>query len=110
MPMTLTQLAKPQWQSFFERLSTLLRANVVEVEVSGLGLVDKIAADWVRLAVFAYNEDNDLLEISVHGADLAIHRPAQIHVRRDESLLQSIEIVDNEGNRTFVILKTPLSV
>lgn len=106
--MTLTQLAKPQWRSFFEELSPSLRANVVEVEASGLGLGAKIAGDWARLAALSYNGENDILEISVHGADLAIHRPAQIHVRRDNAWLQSVEILDSEGKRAFVIFKEPL--
>lgn len=104
----LTELAKPQWQSFFEQLSPLLRAKVVEVEVSGLGLGDKISADWVRLAELSYNAQNDVLEICVHGADRAIYRPAQVHLRQDAAWLQSIEIVDSEGDRDFLILKEPL--
>jgi len=34
----LPRLAKPQWQSFFSRVSLLLRAQVVEMEVSGRGI------------------------------------------------------------------------
>jgi hypothetical protein len=103
-----TQLAKPQWQSFFARLSPLLRAQVVEVEVYGLGLGAQISADWVRLAELSYEVQNDVLHIGVYGADRAIHRPAQVHLRQDEARLQSIEIVDSEGKRNFLILKEPL--
>jgi hypothetical protein len=104
----LTQLARPQWQSFFERLSPLLRANVVQVESSGIGVADRVPTDWVRLADLSYNAQNDVLEICVHGADRAIHRPAQIHLRQDAAWLQSIEIVDGEGKRDVIIFKEPL--
>jgi len=104
----LTQLARPQWQSFFEQLSPLLRANVVQVESSGIGVDDRISADWVRLADLSYNAQNDVLEICVHGADRAIHRPAQIHLHQDGAWLQSIEIVDGAGRRDVIILKEPL--
>jgi hypothetical protein len=104
----LIQLAKPQWQSFFARLSSLLRAQVVEVEVFGLGLGAQVSADWVRLAELSYDAQNDLLEIGVYGAERAIHRPAQIHLRQDDAQLQSIEIVDSEGKRNSLIFKEPL--
>jgi hypothetical protein len=84
----LNQLAKPQWQSFFARLSPLLRAQVVEVEVNGLGLGARISADWVRLAELSYGAQNDL--------------------RQDGAQLQSIEIVDSEGKRNSLIFKEPL--
>ena len=106
----LIQLAKPQWQSFFEQLSPLLRAKVVEVETSGLALGDRIAVDWVRLVSLSYDAQNDVLEICVHGADRTIHHPAQVHLRRDDGWLQGIEIVDGEGERDFVVLKAPLSL
>jgi len=104
----LNQLAKPQWQSFFARLPPLLRTQVVEVEVYGPELGARISADWVRLADLSYNAQNDVLEICLHGADRAIHRPAQIHLREDDAWLQSIEIVDGEGKRDFLTLKEPL--
>lgn len=106
--MSLSPLAKPEWRSFFDAVSPSLRASVVEVEVSGLGLEARIARDWARLAALSYSEHNDILEISVHGADLAIRRPARIHLRRDGPWLQSVEILDSEGNHAFVIFKEPL--
>lgn len=104
----LTQLAKPQWQSFFAQLSPLLRAQVVEVEVFGLGLGAQISTDWVRLAELSYDAQSDVLQIGVYGADRRIHRPAQVYLRRDDAWLQSIEIVDGEGRRDVVILREPL--
>lgn len=106
--MSQTELARRHWEAFFERLAPLLRASVVQVETSGLGLGDRIAADWARLAELSYDAGKDLLEIGAHGADRTIHRPARIYVRDEEGWLQSIEIVDGEGRRDFVIFKEPL--
>lgn len=68
---------------------------------------DRASKDWARLAELSYDAANDVLEIATHGADRAIHRPARIYVR-DEDGLQSIEVVDGEGRRDFVIFKEPL--
>ena len=104
----LTQLARPQWQSFFAKLSPLLRAQVLEVEVYALGLGAQISTDWVRLAELSYDAQNDVLQIGVYGADRSIHRPAQVHLRGDDAWLQSIEIVGSEGRRDVLILREPL--
>ena len=103
-----TELAKSQWQGFFERLAPLLRAQVVEVETTALGLGDSIAADWARLASLDYNAEADMLEIAVHGGDLAIRHPARIELRQEEGALQSIEIADAAGRRGLVVLRAPL--
>ena len=45
--MVLTQLAKPEWQDYFDGVSKVLGAKLVEIEVTGLGLGDQVEVDWL---------------------------------------------------------------
>ena len=102
------ELAKAQWQSYFDRLAPLLRASVVEVEATGLRLGPHVAADWVRLAEVSYDPAADLLEIAAHGGERRIAHPAKVRVREDDGCLQSIEVLDGHGGHEVVIFRQPL--
>jgi hypothetical protein len=106
--MTLNELPKRQWRSFFDALAPLLRGGAVEVETAGLGLDAKLAADWVRLDELGYDAERGVLELAVQGTDREIRRPARIFVRTEEGCLHSIEVVDSAGGHDFVIFREPL--
>ena len=51
--MPLIQLARSRWQEFFDATLKAVTARTAKVEVRGPGLGDRIAADWISLAVDA---------------------------------------------------------
>lgn len=106
--MTLLKLARPHWQAFFDRLAPLLRSHVVEIEVAGIGLGERIPAQWVRLAGLRYIAGDDALEVRVQGADRAIPGPTDIHVREEDGCLESIEIVEASGGCCYLVLREPV--
>jgi hypothetical protein len=108
--MTLTQLAKPQWQSYFDRVAKTLGAKLVQVEVTGLGLGDQVQVDWLPLIGISYDSRNDILAIAVEGVEHNIQHPKQIHVEQDVETLYSIQAVDAEGDHHILLLKDPLSL
>ena len=108
--MPLTQLAKSQWQAYFDRISESLRGKRVEIEVTGLGLGDQIEADWIPLIGLSYDPKNDLLAVVAEGLDHLIRHPTQIHVDRDMDWLHSLEVIDAEGNHHIIMLKDPLAL
>lgn len=106
----LTQLAKPQWQDYFDRLSKALGAATVQIEVVGLGLGDQIQADWIPLFGLSYDPKGDLVAVIAEGLDHMIRHPAQIHVDHDTEWVHSIEVVDADDNRHIITLKSPLQL
>ncbi len=108
--MTLTQLAKTQWQAYFDRISKALGAKQVQIEVTGLGLGDQIEADWIPLVGLSYDPKNDVFAVIAEGVDHLIRHPKQIHIDQEVDWLLSIEAIDAEDNHHIVLLKNPLSL
>lgn len=108
--MPLTQLAKPQWQGYFDRFSRQLGSERVEIEVTGLGLGHQVEAEWIPLAGISYDPRNDLIAVVAEGVEHLIRKPAQVYVDSDGVWVHSIEVVDAEGNRHIMTLKQPLSL
>jgi hypothetical protein len=106
--MPLTQLARPRWQAYFDRVSKTLGAKRVEIEVTGLGLGHQVEAEWIPLLGLSYDPKDDVLVVTGEGLRHLIPHPHQIHVDHDS--LQSIEAIDAEGNHHIILLKDPLSL
>lgn len=106
--MALTQLAKPRWQDYFDRVSKTLGAKLVEIEVTGLGLGNQVQAEWLPLIGLTYDPKNDILAVALEGLQHNIQHPKQIHVEQDVETLYSIEVVDAGGEHHLLILKDPL--
>jgi hypothetical protein len=67
--MALTQLAKPEWQDYFDGVSKVLGAKLVEIEVTGLGLGDQVEVDWLPLIGLSYDPRGDVLAVIVEGIE-----------------------------------------
>jgi hypothetical protein len=106
--MTTMQLAKPQWQSYFDHVSKALGAKLVQVEVTGLGLGDQVQVDWLPLMGISYDPKDDILAVAVEGLEHNVQHPKQIHVEQDVETLYSIEAVDAADEHHILLLKDPL--
>lgn len=106
--MALTQLAKAQWQTYFDRVSKALPAKNALIEVAGLGLGEQFEARWVPLVGVTYDSKDDVLVVAVEGLEHLIRRPRQIHVDQEVDALRSFEAIDAGGARHIVVLKDPL--
>lgn len=95
--MPLTQLARTRWQEFFDTASRAAGTQQVTVEVTGLQLGDRIAADHVALTGMTYEPLEDTLTLFLHGLEHRIRQPTAIHVDVDAAALRSIEAIDSEG-------------
>jgi hypothetical protein len=108
--MPLRQLAKAQWQAYFDRISRTLGAKQVEIEVTGLGLGHQVEADWIPLLGLSYDPKNDVLVVMAEGIEHLIQHPKQIHVDQELDSLHSIEAVDADSNHHIILLKDSLSL
>ena len=106
--MELTQLAKPHWKDYFDRVSKVLGPKLVELEVSSLGLGDQLELDWVPLIGLSYDPRSDVLSVMVEGIEHNIQHPQQIHVEQNVETLHSIEVDDGSGTHHILLLKDPL--
>ena len=106
----LTQLAKPQWQTYFDRVSKALGATRVQIEVTGLGLGDQVEADSIPLLGLSYDPKSDVFEVVAEGVDHLIRHPKQIHVDQEPGWLRSVEAIDAEDNHHIILLKSPLAL
>jgi hypothetical protein len=101
-------LAKPEWQSYCDRISKGLTGKRAQIEVTGLRIGDQIAANWLPLLGITYDSKDDLLEIALEGLDHLINKPLAISVDDGPDGLTGMEIVDSEGRRQILKLMNPL--
>jgi hypothetical protein len=106
--MALTQLAKPRWQAYFDRLAVTLRSTRVEIEVTGLGLGQQVEADWIPLIGLSYDPRGDVFAVIAEGVEHLIRHPKQIHVDQELDWVNSVEAIDAEGTHHIVLFKESL--
>ena len=108
--MPLTELPRSCWREYFDEVSKSLRAQRVKVEIVGLGLGDRIAADWIALDGLTYDPSDDALTLFAEGLQHHIRHPRKIHVDADLDALNSLQAVDDQGDYHIVQLSAPLSL
>jgi hypothetical protein len=108
--MPLRQLARSRWQDYFDRVSASLGAQRVEIEVTGLGLGNQVAADWIPITGISYDPKDDLLIVFGDRLQHQIRHPRRVDIDHEFEWLHSIDAVDAEGNHHIVQLKDPLSL
>jgi hypothetical protein len=71
---------------------------------------EELPGDWIVLASLSYDAERDELAVLLEGDRRLVRHPRQIHVHQDGDMLHSIEVVDAQGRRDFVLLRHPLQV
>jgi hypothetical protein len=104
----LTQLSRRDWPRFFARVSAALAARPVCID--GSGLDEELPGDWIDLLAVSYEPESGELAMQLEGDRRVMRHPREVHVHLDEDLLHSMELVDADGRREFVVLRRPLQV
>ncbi len=105
---TLRTVPKSEWRTFFDRMSKVLLGKLAEIEVASLDLGDQIIAEWIPLVGITYDSKDDLLDVALDRANHLIRHPREIVVEEGEDGLKSVGVVDGDGARQIVKLRTPL--
>ena len=105
---TLRVIPKPEWRSYFDRVSKVLLGKRAEIEVATLDLGDQIVAEWLPMLGITYDSQDDLLDVALDRTSHLIRRPREIVVEESETGLKSVSIVDADGARQIVNLKDQL--
>lgn len=108
--MPLTQLARSRWQEFFDTASRAAGAQQATVELTGLQIGDRIAADRAELAGMTYEPQADTLTLFLQGLEHRIRRPKDIHVDLEVGALRSIEVVDADGVHHIIQFSAALAL
>jgi hypothetical protein len=101
-------LAKPEWQSYCDRISKTLTGKRAQIEVTGLRIGDQIAAKSLPLLGITYDPRDDLIEIALEGLDHLINKPSAISIDEGPEGLTAMEIVDSDGQHQILKLMDPL--
>ena len=108
--MTTHQLQRPQWQTYFDRVSRELGGLHAEIETAGLRLGAQINQEWTLLNGLAYDPKSDVFEVTTENLDHLISRPRDIFVDEAGLVLRSIEVIDADGNHQIVKLRQPIAL
>jgi hypothetical protein len=104
----LTQLSRRDWPRFFSRLSAALAGRAVPVDTAGFD--EELPGGWIGLASVSYDAEREELVLLLEGERRLARHPHQVHVHWDEGLLYSVELVDRDGRRDYLMLRQPLQV
>ena len=104
----LTQLSRRDWQRFFARLSAALAARSVSIDCNGLD--EELPGDRIDLLSVSYEPESGELALLLEGERRVVRHPRQVHAHLDEDLLHSMQLVDADGRREFVVLRRPLQL
>src|SRR5438128_2920520 len=99
---------RADWRQFFDRMSSALLGKWAEIEVASLDLGDQIVAEWVPLVGITYDSRDDLLDVALDRANRLIRRPQEIEIDESADGLKSVAVLDAEGIRHVLRLKTPI--
>jgi hypothetical protein len=102
----LTQLSRRNWQHFFARVSAALAVHPASVDTSGLDA--DLPGERIHLLSASFDPESGELALLLEGEQRLVRHPRQVHVHLDEDLLHSIELVDADGQRDFLVLHRPL--
>ena len=108
--MSVHQVDKSHWKTFFDTLTKTLVGKRAEVEVASLDLGDQIEAEWLPLIGIVYDPRDDLIEVVLDGLDHMIPEPREVYVDFNVGGLIGLEVVDEAGVHQIVKLKDPIAL
>lgn len=106
--MSTRTLDKSQCQAYFDRVSRELGAKEAEIEIAGLGIGSQIGHEWTLLRGITYDPRNDTVEVVTDDLDHLIPHPREVHVEDGVDGLHSVQVLDADGNRQIIKLRSPL--
>ena len=108
------QLARSEWEDFFDRMSRAVAGRIVEVEVVGLDVGDQIAISHLQLTGMSYAPDENTLRLHVEGGashvSHSIAHPREVYFRLGISGLTMIAVITADGRTELLNLRTPLAL
>jgi hypothetical protein len=108
--MTIAQIEKAEWKTFFDQLSKSLEGNFAEIELNSLAIGNQVQTQWTPLFGISYDKKKQLIEVFMENLGHQISRPDKVFVEQQGLSISSLEIIDEEDTRQIIKLRRPLSI
>ncbi len=102
------KIAREDWARYFDQVTKFLEGKRAVVELESLKLGDQVEANSLPLFGITYDYKNDIIEVAMDGLDHLIHKPQDVFVGVGEFGIESIEIVDAQGEKQIISLFAPV--
>ncbi|RUM28251.1 MAG: hypothetical protein DSY42_08700 [Aquifex sp.] len=107
--MGVVKLTKEEWKDYFEKLSKNLPAVEAQFEVLDKNVGNQIEVEYSPLLGLSYDPKDDVFEIQFREShDHLIYHPQEIYINEDNGKITSMEIVDKEGTKYILRLKSAI--
>jgi hypothetical protein len=108
--MSIKQLEKADWASYFDAFSKKLnrehRTDYAEIRVFSQEDGAQPETSWLPLAGITYDRKGDLLEVLVENMDHLVYHPKEIYVdEMEDKVLSSLEVVREDGTIEVIELR-----
>ncbi|RDI62668.1 DUF5335 family protein [Microvirga subterranea] len=104
-----TKMIDPaDWRRYLDEVSKTITERRADVRITSLKLGSQIQAEGIRLLGVAYDPKDRVLEIALEGLDHLIRAPVELHVQEGRTGIESLSILDGEGNKHIVQLEQPI--
>lgn len=107
--MAITKIARQDWPTYFDNLSTRLadnqRPEYAEIRVLSMEDGAQRETSWLPLDGITYDRKDDLLEVIVEGMDHLILQPEEIFVDEEDEEVLSMEIVRKDGTKEIIEIR-----
>ena len=104
--MSTRKIERNDLKHYFDNLSNVLPASLVEIEVVGLDVGDQVESSGLKLTGISYDPKDDNLLLNLDDKlEHCIGAPQEVYVDEDASGLHSLEILCAEGHRHIIKFK-----
>ena len=104
------EIARDNWQGFFDRVSKALQGKIIRIEIDSLEIGAQIEADKLSLDGLTYDPKDDAFIVSTAELEHVIRAPQQIFVTEGERGMGSLEVRAADGSAQIVDLVEPLAL
>jgi len=107
--MTTRQIERDDLNNYLDSFSTIMPAELVEIEVAALDIGDQIEAEWAPLSGITYDPKDDVVVVDIDDSAVEhmIRSPQEFTVDEDDNGIHSFSIRDSEGRLHIIKLKEP---
>jgi uncharacterized protein YjiK len=104
------EIEKDHWQKFFDQVSRILQAKLIQIEVDGLELGAQIEVHNLSLNGLTYDRKDNAFIISTDEIDHVIRSPQQIFIAEGTQGMDSLKVHSDDGTEQIVSFTEPLAL
>lgn len=104
------EIAKANWQSFFDQISGALQGKIIQIEVDSLELGAQVELDKLSLNGLTYDSKDDSFIISTEEIEHVIRSPQQVFVADGAEGIGSLQVRSADGSQQMVSFIEPLAL